>query len=121
MAETKNKLIKCEFCDEYGVADRQPILHKFDCPENKLSKIEWDKERLRRDAKIAEFLLRDLEYMKKVEKMSYTELKNYLIDNIWYKMKICTLDEMVIDRVIDILDELASVNEKINNDIKLNL
>ena len=109
-------LKRCDICDQFGVG-KENIFHKKDCPNNTLSSEKWEEEKAARDTKLAAFLLKDFQFMEQAEKMSYAQLSEYLVNNVWSKQRAPTLDEAVLSRVIDILNELSGINKEINNEI----
>lgn len=102
---------RCQYCGTVEIGDNIESFHELVCPNNKLSFEEWNerkKERIKNIKYLFDTILNIAECDKKVKNMSYKELGDYILHSQFYgKLKMGTMDEAVLSRVIDILYDLS--------------
>lgn len=94
--------MKCEICGAISNERIKPF-HKFECSENKLNQEQWEAENDARNKKLVDFLMKMMENSNIVEKMSYAQIRDYLI-RMSGKLDINSLDAYVLDRAVDIIE-----------------
>ncbi len=101
-----DKLInKCEICGE--ISFNKPILHKFECSNNDLSKEENEKQFNEKYIRFY-YLMKEMDVNEQVaNKMSYVDLASYLINHIGGNLNVNSLNCAVVDKIYDILVDLG--------------
>lgn len=101
---------KCQICDALMIENTKDenynfieCFHAKDCPLNWLSNEDWEKEKKRRTDRLVDCILKEMKCDQDAEKMSYTELGDFLINEFWSREKFGTMNCSVISRVIAIL------------------
>ena len=100
----KKSISICQDCG--GIKIDGECFHKRNCPLNNLSEEEWLKEDRRRNQNLVNFFSKEIELLDKVNLMSYKEMADLLINKVWVNQKWGTIEEVVLNRVIDILFKL---------------
>lgn len=101
----KPKITKCPHCSCFILASGK-ALHAQDCPSNTLSKEDWKAEETRRLKNLWDCLKGMVDNAAIADKMSMKELQDYLINHTLAKTNVSGLEYAVIERVINILEDL---------------
>jgi len=96
--------IKCKICGRFWKNPNDEH-HEKDCIYNVKTVADWEFEENKRMLKFLNHVQKEFKNQEKAQKMSNKEICDYLINNIWSKMDMGSMDAAVLDEIINRLDK----------------
>lgn len=96
--------LECPHCG--AIYNGKTAFHKFECSQNRLGLLEWEKESNERDKKLIKCLLQMSFNDERAKNMDIQEVIQFLEDKILSKLGLSTLEYSVLDRAIGLLESI---------------
>lgn len=96
---------KCENCG--AIYSKNNIcFHDYDCPHNTLTLKEWKNEDYHRKERMVNHIIEEFKHEEEIKNLSYKELADLIIQELWSKEKFGSRNSVILDRVVNILFDL---------------
>lgn len=100
---------RCPNCNAIIVKGKETF-HSYDCCHNTLSLESWKNQDFYHKEKIVNNIIQEFKYESEINKLTFKELADELIQEVWSKEKFGNRNSVLLDRIINILFKLHEEN-----------